>query len=66
MGQSDPLRQHQAGLVLPRHLKPCVSRPSEARAGTQGHIREVHDLPPWVPALRSLRSLGRDTQCGRA
>jgi hypothetical protein len=37
--------------------KPYVSRPSEARAGTQVPIREVRDLLPWIPALRSL---GRD------
>jgi hypothetical protein len=41
--------------------KPYVSRPIEARAGTQSKFAKFAISRPWIPALRSLRSLGRDT-----
>src|SRR5258705_10905657 len=41
--------------------KPYVYRPSEARAGTQSKFAKFAISRPWIPALRSLRSLGRDT-----
>jgi hypothetical protein len=47
-------------LILLRQ-KLCVSRASAARPGIQGQTRDSTVYRPWVPALRSLRSLGRDT-----